>query len=878
MRFVLVALLLCLCLPSAFAQSSLCRLYLADQSDYAGVKGFYLDFEGSSLADLPVFLAVADGTDWRFPNYVPGFAFDRDYHLQAVIAPEVSELYLDDVKVIESAGSWTPAPGSLRIYERPGWANEPGDWVGNVSQVVVTLTREGSEVERHEFAYGAPRPTPLLLFQPDQPSAAALAALPGDTVTIDVLMRFSRAELDPWKPFIDEFEQCRYADWPEKVTNEADLVADIAAEDAVLATMPPSTDYDQYGGYLRAGWSESPTGFFRAARRDGYWWLITPLGNPCFYLGVSVFPAQAWDMTGVTGRESLFSSLPVEGEPHASAWSHDVWGTGEEMDYFSFYAWNLIRKYGDTWWSDAEERGIRRLRHWAFSGGSKWGAPETVVATPVLGRGNTPSLVDHPDIFDPAVQSAFRDDLAAQITPRLTDPYILGWSVGSERPELITREEVQAIMALASTTPGKRAILDYAVDQLYGGSVSAVAAAWGLTATTRNQLYALTPTPTAADLERMRQFYLDRYYRFCYQTVKAIDPNHLYLGNYLCPVCDVTEASWRTVAQYCDVISYDFYRFDYDDARLLRLEQETDKPVFCGEFSFPEWYDGWRGFGRYWTAYTSSDAESGERYAEMVSAGARDPYCVGMSWFQYHDQPLTGRGPGVGDGLVYGEHYAFGLVTVTDRPKWDQVIPMREANLQAAAWRLSAPPGPFHDIAPTHWAAEEIGACSAAGIVRGYEDGTYRPGLAVTRDQMAVYVSRALAGGDEAVPTGPATATFSDVLTDHWAYKYVEYAYANGVVVGYSPTVYAPTVIVDRGQMAVFIARAMVGGEAYVPTGPETAAFPDVQTDHWAFKYVEYIRGEGVTGGYPDSKYHPEYDVTRDQMAVFVQRAFDLPM
>ena len=88
MRFVLVALLLCLCLPSAFAQSSRCRLYLADQSDYAEARGFYLDFEGSALAELPVFLAVADGTQWRVPRYVPGFEFDRDYHLQAAARGE----------------------------------------------------------------------------------------------------------------------------------------------------------------------------------------------------------------------------------------------------------------------------------------------------------------------------------------------------------------------------------------------------------------------------------------------------------------------------------------------------------------------------------------------------------------------------------------------------------------------------------------------------------------------------------------------------------------------------------------------------------------------------------------------------------------------
>ena len=185
---------------------------------------------------------------------------------------------------------------------------------------------------------------------------------------------------------------------------------------------------------------------------------------------------------------------------------------------------------------------------------------------------------------------------------------------------------------------------------------------------------------------------------------------------------------------------------------------------------------------------------------------------------------------------------------------------------------------PFRDIPAGHWATEAINACIAAGIVSGFPDGTYRALNVVTRDQMAVFISRALAGGDGNVPTGPATATFSDVPTDHWAFRYVEYAVDHGVVGGYEDGTYRPTLTVTRDQMAVFIARALAGGDTSVPTGPATATFPDVPTDHWAFKYVEYIRGEGVTEGYPDGTYRPEVEVTRDQMAVYVQRAFALPM
>ena len=182
----------------------------------------------------------------------------------------------------------------------------------------------------------------------------------------------------------------------------------------------------------------------------------------------------------------------------------------------------------------------------------------------------------------------------------------------------------------------------------------------------------------------------------------------------------------------------------------------------------------------------------------------------------------------------------------------------------------------FTDVPCDYWAAAEIGACYFAGIVTGYGGDLYQPTWSVSRDQMAVYIARAIADGEEYVPTGPATASFPDVPTDHWAFKHVEYAVDQNVVAGYLDELYHPDWTLARDQMAVFLARAMAGDDASVPPGPSTATFPDVPTDHWAFKYVEHIVDKGVASGYDDDNYHPEYPCSRDQMAVFIARAFDL--
>lgn len=188
----------------------------------------------------------------------------------------------------------------------------------------------------------------------------------------------------------------------------------------------------------------------------------------------------------------------------------------------------------------------------------------------------------------------------------------------------------------------------------------------------------------------------------------------------------------------------------------------------------------------------------------------------------------------------------------------------------------------FADVPADHWAIGEIEAVRAAAVVSGYEDHRYHPEWAVTRDQMAVYLARAMAGGDARVPTAPMEASFPDVPTDHWAFRYVESAKERCVVTGYPDGTYQPTIAVDRGQMAVFVARAMVipseasdlGG--YQP--PSAPSFDDVPVDFWAYKHVEYIKSRGIAAGYPDGLYHPESICTRDQMAVYVARAFALPV
>lgn len=62
---------------------------------------------------------------------------------------------------------------------------------------------------------------------------------------------------------------------------------------------------------------------------------------------------------------------------------------------------------------------------------------------------------------------------------------------------------------------------------------------------------------------------------------------------------------------------------------------------------------------------------------------------------------------------------------------------------------------PFADVSSEHWAYNYIMALLASGMTTGYSDNTYRPDNAVTREEMAVFVSRGIAKGEGIVIPAP---------------------------------------------------------------------------------------------------------------------------
>jgi hypothetical protein len=110
----------------------------------------------------------------------------------------------------------------------------------------------------------------------------------------------------------------------------------------------------------------------------------------------------------------------------------------------------------------------------------------------------------------------------------------------------------------------------------------------------------------------------------------------------------------------------------------------------------------------------------------------------------------------------------------------------------------------FTDVGAGHPFRDEVEWMAGEQIAAGFEDGTFRPLVGVTRQAMAAFLFRV---ADEPSTTPPAEATFSDVGPDHPFSTEVEWMAATEISTGYEDGTYRPALPVSRMAMSAFLHR-----------------------------------------------------------------------
>ncbi|MFS1519581.1 S-layer homology domain-containing protein [Bacillus sp. SCS-151] len=170
----------------------------------------------------------------------------------------------------------------------------------------------------------------------------------------------------------------------------------------------------------------------------------------------------------------------------------------------------------------------------------------------------------------------------------------------------------------------------------------------------------------------------------------------------------------------------------------------------------------------------------------------------------------------------------------------------------------------FQDVSESYWAFKEIQYLKEKGIAEAREGNTFAPDATVTRAQTARILAKAL---NLDLEDAKGYREFYDVPTEHSDYAYIQAVVKAGIFDGKSTGIFDPEAELTRSQMAKVIVNA------FNIQGFSDKDFNDIDTQHWAYRYISILRHNEITTGYQDNTFRADASNTRAQLAVFVYRA-----
>ncbi|WP_281974549.1 S8 family serine peptidase [Halobacillus litoralis] len=112
---------------------------------------------------------------------------------------------------------------------------------------------------------------------------------------------------------------------------------------------------------------------------------------------------------------------------------------------------------------------------------------------------------------------------------------------------------------------------------------------------------------------------------------------------------------------------------------------------------------------------------------------------------------------------------------------------------------------------------------------------------------------------------------FADVRPGDWHYPYIRSLYKEEIVKGVADGRYAPLGEISREEVVTMIGRA-IGLD-----GTKRAShFPDVDASTFGSGYIASAVEEGFVKGLPDGTFAPKQKISRGEVAVIIDRVFDL--
>ena len=112
---------------------------------------------------------------------------------------------------------------------------------------------------------------------------------------------------------------------------------------------------------------------------------------------------------------------------------------------------------------------------------------------------------------------------------------------------------------------------------------------------------------------------------------------------------------------------------------------------------------------------------------------------------------------------------------------------------------------------------------------------------------------------------------FNDLSSNHRFYEEIFYLVNKDIISGFPDKSFRSDQYVTREQAAIMIGRSL-----HLDGSKRTTKFKDVPVDSVASGYIASAVEKGIINGFPDDTFKPTQPVTRGQMAILLDQAFQL--
>lgn len=162
----------------------------------------------------------------------------------------------------------------------------------------------------------------------------------------------------------------------------------------------------------------------------------------------------------------------------------------------------------------------------------------------------------------------------------------------------------------------------------------------------------------------------------------------------------------------------------------------------------------------------------------------------------------------------------------------------------------------FNDTHSGDWYYDDVKELSARGIVKGYEDKSFKPNNQITRAEFLIMVLRASGNDNFDNNSGfldeYPQSNFKDVKTSDWFHKAVEEGTSNGLIKGYSDNSFHPNSPITRAEATALLNKMIkfkYGEDISLPVRAFSDPFSDVKPSDWYYEDVQRIYGYSIIDG-----------------------------